>query len=250
MATLGYINSTESFGSVDGPGLRFIFFMQGCPLRCRYCHNPETWAKTGAQYEWTAEEALAKAMRYKSYWGKTGGITVSGGEGLLQMQFVTELFELAKTKNINTCLDTAGGNFEVSPEFDRLMKATDLFILDLKHIDPEKHKDLTGKTNENILQMARCIGDNGGHLWVRHVLVPGLTDDENDLQKLSDFIATLKNVDRVEVLPYHSMAIHKWEELGIEYTLKDTPVPTEESVKRAEEILKVDSYQNYKNQNV
>ncbi len=236
----GRIHSTESFGSVDGPGIRFVVFMQGCGLRCAYCHNADTWALGGGT-EADAEEVLKKALRYRSYWKKNGGITVSGGEPLLQIDFVTELFRLAKAEGVNTALDTAGGPFNRSqPFFGRfkaLMEVTDLVILDIKHTDPEKHKALTGKTNENILDMARCLSDMGKPVWVRRVLVPGLTDDKAELGRLKSFIASLGNVEKTEVLPYHSMGAYKWERLGAEYRLKDVRSPSAEEIKAAEEIL-------------
>ena len=179
---LGYVHSLESFGSVDGPGVRFVVFLQGCALRCKYCHNPETWAAEGGE-EWTVEKLFQRVYRYRNYWGKKGGITVSGGEPLRQMEFLTAFFELARSKGVHTALDTAGQPFRPDdPDylagFDRLMKSTSLVILDLKEIDPERHRQLTGKDNANILAMARHISDLGIPLWIRHVLVPGLTDDE------------------------------------------------------------------------
>ena len=204
--TLGYVHSLESFGSVDGPGVRFVVFLQGCALRCKYCHNPETWAEGGEA--WTAEALFQRVYRYRNYWGKKGGITVSGGEPLRQLDFLTEFFTLARAKGVHTALDTAGQPFRPDDPaylaaFDRLMANTNLVILDLKEIDPERHRQLTGKDNANILAMARHISDLGIPLWIRHVLVPGLTDDEEGLRKTADFIRSLKTVQRVEVLPYH-----------------------------------------------
>ena len=201
--TLGYVHSLESFGSVDGPGVRFVVFLQGCALRCKYCHNPETWAEGGEP--WTAEALFQRVWRYRNYWGKKGGITVSGGEPLRQMEFLTAFFELARSKGVHTALDTAGQPFRPDDpaylaDFDRLMKSTSLVILDLKEIDPERHRKLTGKDNANILAMARHISDLGVPLWIRHVLVPGLTDDEEGLRKTADFIRSLKTVQRVENL--------------------------------------------------
>ena len=238
--TKGYINSVESFGSVDGPGVRYIFFMQGCLMRCRYCHNPETWAMEGGQ-EMTPDAALAQAVRYKSYWGKKGGITVSGGEALLQIDFVTELFSLAKEKGIHTALDTAGNPFTYEEpfysKFQRLMAVTDLMILDIKEMDADEHKKLTGFPNDNILEMARWCSDRGVRMWIRKVLVPGLTDSEAELAALHDFVASLKTVDRFEVLPYHTLGLPKWQKLGIPYTLADVPAPTKEQIAHAEEVL-------------
>ena len=244
--TLGYVHSLESFGSVDGPGVRFVVFLQGCALRCKYCHNPETWAAEGGE-EWTAEKLFQRVYRYRNYWGKKGGITVSGGEPLRQMEFLTAFFELARSKGVHTALDTAGQPFRPDdPDylagFDRLMKSTSLVILDLKEIDPERHRQLTGKDNANILAMARRISDLGVPLWIRHVLVPGLTDDEEGLRRTADFIRSLKTVQRVEVLPYHTLGLFKWQKLGIPYPLPDAVPPTAEQVKRAEELLEVQNY--------
>ena len=226
--TLGRVHSVESFGSADGPGVRYIVFLKGCNMRCKYCHNPDTWAKCGENDGaklMTPQEVLKTAMRYKAYWKQTGGITVSGGEALLQIDFVTELFKLAKEKGVNTCLDTSGNPFTVEEpffgKFNELMKYTDLFMLDIKHIDDEEHKKLTGQTNKNIL----------------HVLVPGITTDEKYLKQLREFIDTLKTVDRVEVLPYHTLGVFKWKELGIPYQLEGVEPPTKEQIECAKRIL-------------
>ena len=236
----GRISATESFGSVDGPGIRFIVFVQGCRYRCQYCHNPETWEREGG-YEATAEEIFRQAWRYRPYWKQTGGITVSGGEPLLQLEFVTELFRLAKEKGVNTVIDTAGEPFTYDEPFfsafDDLLPLTDLFLLDLKQIDDEVHRALTGVSNESALALARFLSERGKRMWIRHVLVPGWTTGEDELSRLSDFIAGLKTVDRVEVLPYHAMARHKYEALHLPYPLGDTPVPTAEEIARAEAIL-------------
>ena len=244
----GRISATESFGSVDGPGIRFIVFVQGCRYRCQYCHNPETWEREGG-YEATAEELFRQAWRYRPYWKQTGGITVSGGEPLLQLEFVTELFRLAKEKGVNTVIDTAGEPFTFEEPFFstfvNLLLRTDLFLLDLKQIDDEVHRALTGVSNESALALARFLSERGKRMWIRHVLVPGWTTGEDDLSRLSDFIASLKTVDRVEVLPYHAMALHKYEELRLPYRLGDTPAPTAEEIARAEEILRVGEYTGY-----
>ncbi len=244
--TQGMVHSLESFGSVDGPGVRFVVFLQGCNLRCRYCHNPETWAKDCGQ-PWTADKLFQHVWRYRNYWGKKGGITVSGGEPLLQMDFVTDLFRLAHARKVHTAIDTAGEPFRPDDPaylaaFDALMEVTSLVILDLKEIDPEKHRRLTGKSNENILAMAQHVARLGVPLWIRHVLVPGLTDDEEGLRQTGAFIASLPTVQRVEVLPYHTLGLFKWQKLGIPYSLNDAQSPTDEQVRRAEELLMVDRY--------
>ena len=237
---LGRVHSVETFGSVDGPGIRFLIFLKGCSMRCRYCHNPDTWDPETDDLR-TADELLTQAMRYRSYWGREGGITVSGGEALLQIDFLTELFRKAKAKGIHTCLDTSGQPFTrrepFFSKFAELMKYTDLLLFDLKQIDDAKHRELTGRTNRNILDCARYLSDIGKPIWVRHVLVPGVTDNDDDLHALRAFIDTLQNVKRVEVLPYHARGTYKWEQLGIPYTLKDVSAPSEERVRNAEHIL-------------
>ncbi len=236
----GRIHSVESFGSADGPGGRYIVFLKGCNMRCQYCHNPDTWAKDGGELM-TPEEVLKKALRYKTYWKEKGGITVSGGEALLQIDFVTELFRLAKEKGVNTCLDTSGNPFSLEEpfksKFDELMKYTDLFMLDIKHMDDAAHRKLTGQTNQNILEMAAYLSDHGKAMWIRHVLVPGITTEEDELYRLRSFLDTLKTVERVEVLPYHTLGVFKWKELGIPYQLEGVDPPTKEQIDRAKEIL-------------
>ncbi len=244
----GLIHSVESFGLVDGPGVRFIVFVQGCHMRCKYCHNPETWQLCGRGEERTAEDVWKQAIRFKPYWRNNGGLTVSGGEPLLQMEFVTELFRLAKQKKVHTTIDTAGQPFDRSDpvfmeQFNKLMEVTDLYMVDIKEIDPEKHKALTGQDNANILDMAKYLAENGKHMWIRHVLVPGLTDDEEGLKEIADFIDTLGDVvDRVEILPYHTLGLFKWENLKIDYPLKGINPPTPEEKEHAEKLLHTERY--------
>ena len=236
----GRIHSTESFGSVDGPGVRFLIFFQGCRLRCRYCHNADTW-RVDAGTPMTSGELLDKAERCRPYWGEKGGITVSGGERLLQIDFLLELFKLAKENGINTCIDTAGQPFTREEpffsKFKELCTLTDLFICDIKHINPEQHKKLTGVKNENILDMLRFLSDIGKPVWIRQVLVPGITDDSGYLRQTREFIDTLKTVERTEVLPYHTMGAYKWTELGMSYPLEGVQPPTQEGIKSAKNIL-------------
>ena len=233
----GIIHSTESFGAADGPGLRYVIFVRGCRMRCRYCHNPDTWSAEGGE-EFSADGVLKKALRYRNYWKKDGGITVSGGEPLLQIDFLTELLKKAKAEGVNTVIDTAGNPFTREEpffgKFNELMKYTDLLMLDIKEINPERHKALTGFDNANILDMARYLSDIKKPVWIRHVLVPGHTDFDEDLDALGEFIDSLQNVERVEVLPYHTLGKFKWENLGIKYTLEDVSPPTEERIKNAE----------------
>lgn len=237
---IGHIHSTESFGAADGPGVRFIVFMQGCHMRCRYCHNPDTWKMDGGD-EVTADEILKRALRFKPYWGKDGGITISGGEPLLQIDFVIELFKKAKELGINTCIDTAGNPFTKEEpffsKFEELMKYTDLLLLDLKEINPARHKDLTGFDNSNIIEMAKYLSEINKPVWIRHVLVPEHSDFDEDLDALCDFIDTLSNVDRVEILPYHTLGKFKWENLGIPYSLESISPPSAERIENAKQRI-------------
>lgn len=236
----GYVHSLESFGSVDGPGVRYVIFMQGCRMRCQFCHNPDTWDMSAGR-AYTADQLLNTALKYKAYWGKQGGITVSGGEPLLQIDFLLEFFKKAKARGVHTVIDTAGNPFTTAEpffaKFRELMDYTDLLLLDIKEIDDEKHKKLTGVTNKNILDMARFLSDINKPVWLRHVLVPERSDNDKDLMKLSAFIKTLSNIEKVEVLPYHTMGAFKWEKLGLSYPLEGIAPPTQERVLNARRIL-------------
>lgn len=238
--TKGFVHSVESFGSVDGPGIRFLIFLQGCPMRCQFCHNPDSW-KTGIGEERTADELLDQAERFRAYWGDNGGITVSGGEALLQIDFLLELFEKAKQRGIGTCLDTSAQLFtRKSPffeKFERLMELTDTVLLDIKHIDDEEHRKLTRHSNANILDCARYLSEIDKPVWIRHVLIPGITDKDEYLVRLRDFLSTLHNIERIEVLPYHTLGVYKYEKLGIDYPLKDVQPPEAERVANANDIL-------------
>lgn len=209
-------------------------------MRCRYCHNPDTWKMDGGD-EVTADEILKRALRFKLYWGKDGGITISGGEPLLQIDFVIELFKKAKELGINTCIDTAGNPFTKEEpffsKFEELMKYTDLLLLDLKEINPARHKDLTGFDNSNIIEMAKYLSEINKPVWIRHVLVPEHSDFDEDLDALGDFIDTLSNVDRVEILPYHTLGKFKWENLGIPYTLESISPPSAERIENAKQRI-------------
>ncbi len=236
----GWIHSVESFGSVDGPGVRYVIFVQGCQFRCLYCHNADTWNRAEGK-EMSSDELLEKALRYRSYWGSEGGITVSGGEPLLQMEFVTDLFEKAKALGVSTCIDTALGPYREEKEwkekFDRLMRLTDLLLVDIKEIDPVKHKALTGHDNDSVLQGLRYLSSIDKPVWIRHVLVPGVTDNDQDLMHTRAFIDTLGNVKRVEVLPYHSLGAYKWEKQGMKYPLDGVKSPDQRRIENAERIL-------------
>lgn len=244
----GYVHSLESFGSVDGPGVRYVIFLQGCRMRCQFCHNPDTW-NLGSGQSYTADELLKKALRYRVYWRQGGGITVSGGEPLLQMDFLLELFDLAKRQGVHTVIDTAGAPFtRAEPffgKFQQLMQLTDLVLLDLKMIDEEKHRRLTGVSNRNILDLARHLSVTGKPVWIRHVLVPQRTDAQEDLTMLSSFLKQLHNIHRVEVLPYHTLGKFKWENLGIPYPLEGISPPTKEQLEHANRILETASYTRY-----
>lgn len=234
---IGNIHSIETCGTVDGPGVRFVVFLQGCPMRCLYCHNPDTWT-CEKNKEMSEKELLLKYDGVKEFC--KGGITVTGGEPLLQIDFLTELFRQAQGKNIHTAIDTSGVLFtpENTEKFDELIKYTNLVLLDIKHIDNEKHKKLTGHSNKNILDFAKYLSDNNVPMWIRHVVVPSITDGKEDLEHLGEFIGTLKTVEALDVLPYHNMAIKKYEELGIDYPLKDIlPLKKDETLSAREEIL-------------
>ena len=237
---IGRIHSFESFGTVDGPGIRYVVFLQGCPLRCQYCHNPDTWDAGGKDY--TAEQVVSQALRYKNYFGDKGGVTVTGGEPLVQIDFVTELFTLFKSKGIHTCVDTSGITFNPHSQSSvdkhkKLLEVADLFLVDIKHIDDEACKKLTGQSNENTLAFLRFLSDHNKPIWIRQVLVPGITDGEEDLQKTRAFIDELRSVERVEVLPYHTMGTVKYEKLGLAYPLQGVEAPSKERVAGAKRIL-------------
>lgn len=237
----GYVHSIETFGTVDGPGTRYVVFVQGCPMRCKYCHNPDTWTpNVGNQMD--TDEIIKDYEGYKEFY-KNGGMTVTGGEPLLQIDFLTELFEKAKAHGIHTALDTSGiiyneNNATLMKKFDRLIQSVDLVLLDIKHIDPEKHKELTSQPNDQILAFARYLDRNNIPVWIRHVVVPGITDNEEYLTKLGEFLATLNNIKALDILPYHTMGVVKYENLGIDYPLKGVPALTKEQGHAAREIVR------------
>ncbi len=234
----GNIHSIESCGTVDGPGLRFVVFLQGCPMRCQYCHNPDSWS-TEENKKMSVDEILEKYDGVKEFL-RNGGLTVTGGEPLLQIDFLTELFKQAKEKHIHTALDTSGILFNKNntEKFDELLKYTDLVLLDIKHINDNEHKKLTGMSNKNILDFAKYLSEKDIPVWIRHVVVPTITDNEKFLLQLGEFLATLKNVKALDVLPYHDMAIPKYENLKIDYPLKGIkPLSKEEAIKARDIIL-------------
>jgi len=229
------VHSIESFGTVDGPGIRFVLFLQGCHLQCKYCHNRDTWNMNGGEYK-SLDDIFEKIMKYKNYIYPNGGVTVTGGEPLLQVKFLIELFEKLKKENIHTCIDTSG-MVALTDDIKKLLSLTDLVLIDIKHIDSEKCKNLVGFNNEKELAFARYLSDNNIHMWIRQVLVPGYTDDKQDLLKLKDFISSLNTVDKVEILPYHDMGRYKWEKLGLKYELDGVRVANDDDVKRAKNLL-------------
>ena len=230
------IHSTESFGTVDGPGIRFVLFLQGCHLQCKYCHNRDTWDMNGGEYK-LIDEIIEKIKRYKNYiMPSGGGVTVTGGEPLLQANFVLELFKRLKADGISTCIDTSG-MVVLTDEIKEVLKYTDLVLLDIKHIDSEKCKELVGVSNKLELEFARYLSNNNIKMWIRQVLLPGYTDDEKDLLKLKDFISTLSTVEKVQILPYHSMGKYKWEKLRMKYPLDGVRDANQDDVTMAKKIL-------------
>ena len=231
----GRIHSFESLGAVDGPGVRFVVFMQGCSLKCKYCQNRDTWDLHGGT-TYSVEELIKKILRYKNYIMPNGGVTISGGEPLLQSKFLIELFTELKKYNIHTCIDTSG-SFALTSDIKELIDLTDLFLLDIKCINDEKAKELTGVSNKKELAFAEYLSSIGKPMWIRQVLVPGFTDDNEDLLKLKEFISNLNNVEKVEILPYHDLGKFKWEKLGCKYELEGYRTANNDDVKRAKEIL-------------
>lgn len=234
---IGRIHSYETLGAVDGPGIRFVLFMQGCRLRCKYCHNPDSWSPSCGK-EMSDTEIADEVVKYRHYFGRKGGITVSGGEPLLQLDFLISLFTLLKQRGISTAIDTSGAEYNENDErYGKLLSVTDLVLLDIKHIDTNKCKALTGIGNENTLAFARRLSKENIPVIIRQVLVPSLTDDRHDLIRTRDFIATLDNVKKIEVLPYHTLGRSKYENMGIPYALDGVTPPAKETVAMANEIL-------------
>lgn len=232
----GRIHSIETCGTVDGPGIRYVVFMQGCPLRCAYCHNPDTWdGKSGKAV--TVNEIVEDIRRYMPYMKLSkGGVTVTGGEPLLQIEFVTELFKELKKIGIHTAIDTSG--YIDIEEVEEIIKYTDLFLLDIKHVDDIEHKKLTGVTNQKTLKLAKYLSDRGIPIWIRHVIVPGITDNIKEVKALAEFISTLKSVEKVEILPYHKMGEYKYEVLNIPYRLKGIKTPDKDTIEKIKNVFK------------
>ena len=237
----GRIHSIETFGTVDGPGIRMVVFFQGCPLRCLYCHNPDSWNMTDGT-TMSADEILDRFERNRNFY-KNGGITATGGEPMVQMDFLLELFTKAKKRGIHTCLDTSGIAFPadiknpIYVKIEKLMNVTDLILLDIKHIKEPEHQTLTGKSNRLILAFARYLSRIGKPVWIRHVVVPGITYEEEDLKALGHFLGSLKNIEKLEVLPYHTMGKEKYKKLGYSYPLANTPQLSGEEAAHARQII-------------
>lgn len=233
----GRIHSLETFGTVDGPGIRFVIFMQGCMLRCKYCQNRDTWdINSGKVY--TTDELIEKIIRYQNYWGKNGGVTISGGEPLLQVDFLIELLKKLKELGIHTAIDTSG-SVNINDKVKKLISLTDLFLLDIKCINDKICKELTGVSNKQELAFAKYLSDHNKDIWIRQVLVPGITDNEEDLLDLNSFIKSLKTVKNVEILGYHDLGKFKWCELGYKYELENIPSASKEDIERAKKILEI-----------
>ncbi len=231
------VHSFESFGTVDGPGIRFVLFLQGCHLKCKYCHNRDTWDLNGGSYK-SLDEIYEKILRYRNYICPTGGVTVTGGEPLLQVNFLIELFKKLKSSNIHTCIDTSG-MVKITDDIKKLLDLTDLVLLDIKHINNNKCKELVGFDNQLELEFAKYLSDQNIPIWLRQVIIPGYTDEKNDLLKLKDFIGTLNNVENIELLPYHSMGKYKWDKLGEKYLLDHVKDATKDDIERAKMILEI-----------
>ena len=229
------IHSIETFGTVDGPGVRFVTFFQGCNLECKYCHNRDTWNINNGKYI-SVDELFEQILRYKSYITPNGGFTASGGEPLLQPYFLISLFKKLKKEGIHTAIDTSG-MIEVTDTIKELLSLTNLVLLDIKHIRSDKSKDLVGFDNENELSFAKYLSEHNIPIWIRQVIIPGITDNEEDLLELKNFISSLKTVEKVELLPYHNLGEYKWKELGFDYQLKDVRTANNEDIKRASKIL-------------
>lgn len=245
---MGYIHSIETFGTVDGPGVRFVVFFQGCPMRCQYCHNPDTWDMADGK-EKSVDEILEMFERNRAFY-RTGGITATGGEPMMQMDFLLELLTKAKEKEIHTCLDTSGIFFQeawTNPEnrageayqkIEKLLAVTDLVMLDIKHIESQAHQKLTGHGNEKVLAFAKYLDEIKKPVWIRHVVVPGITQNEAQLTQFGEFLKTLLNVEKLEVLPYHTLGENKYEKLGIEYPLKGVPQLSKDEAIKAEDVIR------------
>lgn len=234
--TKGRIHSFESMGLVDGPGIRNVVFMQGCSLRCAFCHNPDTWLLGGGT-EVDSHELIKKIIRFKPYFKDNGGVTFSGGEPLLQPDFLIEMLKLCRENGINTAVDTAGYGLG---KYEEILKYTDLVLLDIKHVDDQGFKNLTGKDKSGFNEFLQAAQRAGTKLWIRHVVVPGITDSEDHIKKLAQIIKGIKNVEKIELLPYHTLGVQKYTQLGIPYRLKDTDEMDRDELAELEQLLKAE----------
>jgi len=237
---VGNIHSIETFGTVDGPGIRYVIFVQGCPMRCAYCHNPDTWT-IGVGEDMEVDKLIADISRYTRY---IEGVTVSGGEPLLQMDFLIDLFAKVKAIGLSTCIDTSGilyddTNVEFMANLDKLLDVCDLVMLDVKHIDDSKHHELTGRSNKTILEFAKYLEQKRQRTWLRYVLVPSINDDETTLHEWKKFFEHMRNIEKIEVLPYHKLGLEKYEKLGIKYRLSEVKEPTQDQINLAKQILEI-----------
>lgn len=232
----GRIHSKESFGTVDGPGIRYVLFLQGCPLRCKFCHNPDTWEFGSGKFQETPEETVKEILKYKNFFRNGGGLTITGGDPLMQPDFIKEVYKLCKQNGIHTALDTSGCLF--NDKAKEVLEYVDLVLLDIKSIDPDVYRDLTKFEQEPTLKFAEYLKEKNIKTWIRHVIVPGITDDDENLAKLADYVKTLPNVELVELLPYHTLGEFKYDEMGLEYPLKGVEALSRERLENAREIFK------------
>lgn len=232
----GRIHSKESFGTVDGPGIRYVLFLQGCPLRCKFCHNPDTWEFGSGKFQETPEETVKEILKYKNFFRNGGGLTITGGDPLMQPEFIKEVYRLCKENGIHTALDTSGCLF--NDKAKEVLEYVDLVLLDIKSIDPDVYRDLTKFEQEPTLKFAEYLKEKNIKTWIRHVIVPGITDDDENLAKLADYVKTLPNVELVELLPYHTLGEFKYDEMGLEYPLKGVEALSRERLENAREIFK------------
>lgn len=230
-----HIHSFETLGAVDGPGVRFVIFMQGCCLKCKYCQNRDTWNVNGGNI-YSVEEIVNRILRYKNYITPKGGVTVSGGEPLLQTKFLISLFTELKKHNIHTCIDTSG-SFVINEEIKQLIDLTDLFLLDIKCINDEICKELTGVSNKNELDFAKYLSKINKPIWIRQVLIPDITDNKDDLLELKNFLSSLNTVEKIELLPYHDLGKFKWKDLGLNYELDNIRIANSNDIDKAKQIL-------------
>lgn len=232
----GRIHSKESFGTVDGPGIRYVLFLQGCPLRCKFCHNPDTWEFGSGKFQETPEETVKEILKYKNFFRNGGGLTITGGDPLMQPDFIKEVYKLCKQNGIHTALDTSGCLF--NDKAKEVLEYVDLVLLDIKSIDPDVYRDLTKFEQEPTLKFAEYLKEKNIKTWIRHVIVPGITDNDENLAKLADYVKTLSNVELVELLPYHTLGEFKYDEMGLEYPLKGVDALSKERLENAREIFK------------